>query len=60
MLHIYVGDSYINIDNNKLGFLYRHLLNNMGLQINSLTFIDYEDLKKELLKLMKEENLLVE
>lgn len=32
----------------------------MGLQINSLTFIDYEDLKKELLKLMKEENLLVE
>lgn len=73
-VYIYKGDNYINIDNNKLGFLYRHLLNNMNLQINNPSFLDYnelktilikilkiyEDFKKEFLKLMKEENLLIE
>ena len=73
-IHIYVGDNYIDIDNNKLGFLYRYLLNSMNLQINNPTFLDYfelkiilsdvldiyEDFKKEFLKLMKEENLLIE
>src|SRR5690606_33806746 len=34
-INIYVGDNYIDIDNNKLGFLYRYLLNSMNLQINN-------------------------
>lgn len=73
-IYIYIGEKYIDIDNNKLGFLYRHLLNNMNLQINNPSFLDYneletilikilkiyEDFKKEFLKLMKQENLLVE
>lgn len=75
-IYIYIDDSKIegNMLKSNLAFVYRYLLNDKESEISAFKFRDfddfrdamadivsiYEDFKKEFLKLMKQENLLVE
>lgn len=52
-IYIYLNHNYINIDNNKLSFLYRYLVNDMNAEINAPTFTNFDELKIILENILK-------
>ena len=52
-VYLYLNHNFIDIDNNKLSFLFRYLVNDMNAEINAPTFTNYDELKKILKDILK-------